>query len=397
MGHSTTFLVCLVGPFYLLLVCWQFVGLATLTDRHLCPTLERFCKSLGLPTGLAGATFLAFGSSAPELAIAAVSALTSRTEYSIPTVLTSALIAFGLIPPVAVYLAGPLKLHVTGVLRDAFFYALALGLLVCFSTKPTIGAAEAWLLILVYVLHVLTIAFVPAADGGEGWPAGKGDADSQRDDDEYDDDARAPRTTLARLSRLATTPFTLVFGLTVPRADIAPFHGFLMSVAWLVLLSTGILVATERLAAVWGLSAATAGMTLLGFGAQVPDTVAAVELAREGLPDSAISQAVASQVINISLGLGLPFLVYSLGARVPTETTNHRSVELLGVAVLLSVVAYIACMHPRLCGRRASEAERAVVLFDQKRALVLALIFAVVYIGSVFCTEEHVYLDALVR
>ena len=59
MGHSTTFLVCLVGPFYLLLVCWQFVGLATLTDRHLCPTLERFCKSLGLPTGLAGATFLA--------------------------------------------------------------------------------------------------------------------------------------------------------------------------------------------------------------------------------------------------------------------------------------------------------------------------------------------------
>ena len=399
MGHSTEFLVLMVGPFYLLLACWQFVGLATLADKHLCPTLERFCKSLELPTGLAGATLLAFGSSAPELAIASVSALTGRAAYAIATILASALIAFGLIPAVAVYLAGPLRLHVTGALRDALFYALALGLLVRFSARPTVRAADACLLILVYVLHVLVIAVVPAADGGEGWPAGKGDADSQRDDDDAadDDDARAPPTRLAQLARAATAPFKLVFALTVPRADIAPWHGFLMSVAWLALLSTGILFATERLAAVWGLSAATAGMTLLAFGAQIPDTVAAVELAREGLPDAAISQAVASQVINVSLGLGLPFLAHSLGARAPTEVADHRSVELLGVAALLLVAAYVMCMHPRLCGRRASEAERAVVVFDQKRALALAFLFAVVYLGSVFCTEEHVYLDALFR
>ena len=113
MGHSTEFLVLMVGPFYLLLACWQFVGLATLADKHLCPTLERFCKSLELPTGLAGATLLAFGSSAPELAIASVSALTGRAAYAIATILASALIAFGLIPAVAVYLAGPLRLHVT--------------------------------------------------------------------------------------------------------------------------------------------------------------------------------------------------------------------------------------------------------------------------------------------
>merc|ERR1711995_216388 len=87
--------VVVVGPLFLFLTCWQFVGLATLADNYLCPTLERFCKSLKLSTGLAGATFLAFGSSAPELAIASASALSNKTEYSIPTVLTSALIAFG--------------------------------------------------------------------------------------------------------------------------------------------------------------------------------------------------------------------------------------------------------------------------------------------------------------
>ena len=35
MGHSTEFLVLMVGPFYLLLACWQFVGLATLADLSL--------------------------------------------------------------------------------------------------------------------------------------------------------------------------------------------------------------------------------------------------------------------------------------------------------------------------------------------------------------------------
>ena len=103
-GSDSTFhQVFIVGPIYLFLTCWQFVGLATLADNYLCPTLENFCKQLKLSTGLAGATFLAFGSSAPELAIACASALSNKTELSIPTVLTSALIAFGLIPPVVVF------------------------------------------------------------------------------------------------------------------------------------------------------------------------------------------------------------------------------------------------------------------------------------------------------
>lgn len=45
------------------------------------------------------------------------------------------------------------------------------------------------------------------------------------------------------------------------------------------------------------------GATLLALGSEIPDVVSAVALARSGLQDVALSQAIGSQVINISLGV----------------------------------------------------------------------------------------------
>ena len=383
-GSDSTFhQVFIVGPIYLFLTCWQFVGLATLADNYLCPTLENFCKQLKLSTGLAGATFLAFGSSAPELAIACASALSNKTELSIPTVLTSALIAFGLIPPVVVFSTGPLSLRVNGVLRDAFFYLVGLVLLVYFNTKESIGAAEAAELVAVYACHVLSFVVIPAVDDerDEDEEDGGGDDDEKADDD-------APKSFTDILMAGLNAPFEMVFDATVPSAETAPVGGFFASLVWLGALSVGVLVTAEQIARAWDISAATAGMTLLAFGAQIPDTIAAVELAREGLPDAALSQAIASQVINISLGLGLPFLFYTLYTGLPTTTSNYRSILFLGVSVLLSVVVYIVCMLPTSCSN-------ATVSFNKSRATLVAFVFAVVYFGSVVCSEEGIYLNTI--
>ncbi len=45
---------------------------------------------------------------------------------------------------------------------------------------------------------------------------------------------------------------------------------------------------------------------------KIPDTVSAIALSRNGLTHGAISGAIGSQVINISLGIGLPALVLCL-------------------------------------------------------------------------------------
>ena len=92
-------------------ITYQFMGIAKLCDEYLCPALDKLCEQWRLPHSIAGATLVAFGSSAPELIISAGGALSDQTELSIPTLLTSALIAFGLIPPVVILVVGDIKLR----------------------------------------------------------------------------------------------------------------------------------------------------------------------------------------------------------------------------------------------------------------------------------------------
>jgi sodium/potassium/calcium exchanger 3/sodium/potassium/calcium exchanger 4 len=50
-----------------LLTLWSFIGLAIVCDEFFQPSLEKISEVLELSPDVAGATFLAAGSSAPEL------------------------------------------------------------------------------------------------------------------------------------------------------------------------------------------------------------------------------------------------------------------------------------------------------------------------------------------
>ena len=137
------------------ITCYQFFGVSILCDEYLCPALDRLCARLKLPPSVAGATLLALVSSAPELIISTTGVWTDQTALSVPTILTSGLIAFCAIPPVVVVLAGPIKLRLAGMLRDAIFYAIGLALVVDFNQAGRrMGVREDLLLIGVYVVYL---------------------------------------------------------------------------------------------------------------------------------------------------------------------------------------------------------------------------------------------------
>ena len=124
---------------------------------------------------------------------------------------------------------------------------------------------------------------------------------------------------------------------------------FVISVVYLAVLSDVVLEITKVVSDSLGIERAVAGATVLALGAQVPDTIASMALARAGMYDGAVSNAIGSQVINVTLGTGLPFLCFTLSQHMPIVTFPAGMVFLS--FVLFGVVAvYVAVLFaPTLC------------------------------------------------
>ena len=59
----------------ILVLVYAFVGVAIVADAHLVPGLETLCVRWSIPEDVAGASFMAFGSAAPEITINAISTI----------------------------------------------------------------------------------------------------------------------------------------------------------------------------------------------------------------------------------------------------------------------------------------------------------------------------------
>lgn len=410
------------GVGYLALASYSFLGVATLCDEHLCPALDKLCDYLKIPTSLAAVTFVSFGSSAPELIISALGAQTDKTELSIPAVLVSALIAFGAIPPLVVYAAGELKLHVRSVVRDAVAYAVALVMFIIYNQAPEISKMQAGALIGAYVVYLVVVYLTRTVPGdftrtvSQAFIGAKAEEGCVRDngtdktkdhlvghleqkllDTDAKDDAPSDGESekseedeeSGPIMSALNFPFEKAFAASIPDG---PVGAFIMSMAWLCVLSYIAMVMAEGVAGSWGISDATAGITLLAWGGQLPDALAAVALAKAGKPDEAISQAISSQVINISLGIGLPILIHGYLAG-PTVTENHMTILLIAMAVFVSIVFYLASITPldlRTYRVWLNPRHKGVLngKLCEKRAMMLAAGFVICYAGSIACAEQ---------
>ncbi len=88
--------------------------------------------------------------------------------------------------------------------------------------------------------------------------------------------------------------------------------------------------------------AATLGMYVVAVGAQIPDTVQAVAVARRGHGSMAVASAVASQVINILVGLGVPWFMTNAAGGV-VKIPAHGQLQVMGCFTASCVVVYVAC------------------------------------------------------
>ncbi|CDF36158.1 unnamed protein product [Chondrus crispus] len=140
-----------------------FVGLAIVTDDYFVAALERICERLDLSEDVAGATFMAAGSSTPEFFASMLSVFVTEDEVGIGTIVGSAVFNVLVIIGLSAALAGSvLSLDWRPLARDSAFYMMSIVLLLTFvlgSSRGEIKWYEGLILVFGYVLYVLFMAF----------------------------------------------------------------------------------------------------------------------------------------------------------------------------------------------------------------------------------------------
>lgn len=140
-----------------------FVGLAIVTDDYFVAALERICERFKLSQDVAGATFMAAGSSTPEFFASFLGVFVTKDEVGIGTIVGSAVFNVLVIIGLSAALAGAvLKLDWRPLARDSTFYMMSIILLLVFVLGTSKGEIVWWeglILVLGYVSYVLFMAF----------------------------------------------------------------------------------------------------------------------------------------------------------------------------------------------------------------------------------------------
>ena len=88
-----------------------------------------------------------------------------------------------------------------------------------------------------------------------------------------------------------------------------------------------------------GISDVVMGYTFLAAGTSVPDLMSSVIVARQGLGDMAVSSSIGSNIFDITFGLPLPWLIWSLANGFETFPVNSDS---LGFSLTLLIIMLVA-------------------------------------------------------
>jgi len=326
---------------------------------------------LNIPDEMACASFLAFGEAAPEIMISILATLKGKFSMGMGGILGSAIIAFGLIPSGSAVVAPKgLTLLLFPIVRDTSAFLTALSLLMGATHDEKVTLFESGILLGLFVVYMLLI-FAPkiysmCCKTSKGKPdydaiptTAQPDEDGLTCEDDGGEDAEegdggedAPEGCM-KCMYYCCLPIYWTFRLTMPDLEddskcrhLYPLT-FLISMVYIAVLSQAIIEVTEEISLLLGMTTVLASVTFIAMGAQVPDTMSALMLARAGHDDGAISHAISSQVMNIVLGVGIPCSAYNiLSGPMPM---NLGGLHVAAACVYVLVFIYLLCLFVSRC------------------------------------------------
>jgi sodium/potassium/calcium exchanger 4 len=123
-------------------------------------------------------------------------------------------------------------------------------------------------------------------------------------------------STVEKLRYYICLPIVFVLHYTIPNSQSESSKlyliSFSMSLVWLSIFSYIMVWMITVIGFTFRIPDTVMGITLIAFGASVPDALSSLLVAKSGLGDMAVSNAIGSNVFDILVCLGIPWLVRCL-------------------------------------------------------------------------------------
>ena len=404
-------LVHIFAAFYI------FGCLAYLCDCYFVPALEVLTERMKIQPEVAGATFMAIGSSSPELFASLIGVYVAEDDVGVGTIIGSAVFNILFVIGFCIIVApSVLCIDVYPIVRDAAFYTLSLIPLAAICMDGQVDWYDAVALVLLYGLYIfmmyhsvtverhfynwfpmarpeempkettpmlnkngdqvtLTTAQAKAieANNSHAVDSANGEAkylvngeqleikitDTSLDDYQDDNDVSCfsdlypPAGTMKKILWLTGLPIIILFWLTIPDASKPRWkRWFPMTFVVCLVYIAGFSYVLVYMVTVIGYTAGVPdivmGLIFMACGASVPDALASIIVAKHGHGRMSISNCIGSNVFDILLGLGLPWLMKTLlthyGHAVPIMSGSIKFTVfiLIGSVVTMMFIFWIS-------------------------------------------------------
>ncbi|CAG2113953.1 unnamed protein product, partial [Medioppia subpectinata] len=362
--------------FHVFILAYCCLGLGVVCDLYFLPALDIISKKLSLSPDIAGATFMAIGTSAPELFTSIIGVFVSQDDIGIGTILGTAVFNLIVIPAAcgfAVILYCPKTPEISRfpILRDSIFYILTIVTLILCIKDNRVDWVESLILISMFGIYLVIMYFnaqyghritntgnmdekTPLLEGSTLEKAHKewnGNSSLATDEDimesarEMEDqnshilstsgDYRA-RSRSASQKRILLSeteleeeedwiesscffkwllfPMTLLFKITLPKPTKLCFIiTFLISIVWIGSLTYVCVWMVTIIGYTFGLPDTVSGLTLLAAGTSVPELISSVLVVKKASQaDMAICNSIGSNIFDILFCLGVPWFLKSV-------------------------------------------------------------------------------------
>jgi K+-dependent Na+/Ca+ exchanger-like protein len=305
--------------------------LAIITDEYFIVSLDQISHHFKIPNNVAGASLMAMGSSAPELFIALLALVIaggSHSDVGIGTIVGSAIFNV-LVITGASAIARPARISYRVVVRDVVMYVASVALLIFVFIDGEIVLWEAAMFLVLYAVYIVILF---------NWEV-------------FDKDIEDPISMISEEIKLEherpgiffriTKQISHLIGFLMGDPQKAYWRAFAVSIILIAFLSYFLVEYAVIFSEALNISPIIVALTLLAAGTSVPDLFASVIVAKEGRGDMAVANAVGSNVFDILIGLGLPWLLLLIFQRdvveVGTDDLLTSTFLLVGTVVLLFV------------------------------------------------------------